>query len=306
MSNHPGLPRTPIVEHLDARLIGPGSAAVIEASELAALQTETGLDKHALILASLEWARRWARAPLSSFEVGAAALGESGRLYLGANIEFHGFPLSQTIHAEQSAIAHAWAHAETGLTVIATSAAPCGFCRQFMFELPEPRPQLLLADAPGGRPMSIESLLPSAFGPTQLGRSPQLLRAGPHGLQLIPHAQNAEHAEHAELTQLALAAANRSSAPYTGACAGVALETADGQRFAGAVAESVAYNPTLAPMQAALIAAHHGGQGVTLSSITHAVLVELEGATVSQLDFARQLLASVAPTASCSVALARA
>ncbi|PRQ06441.1 cytidine deaminase [Enhygromyxa salina] len=313
MPIHPGLPRTPTVERLDARLVGPGSAAVVEAAELAALEIETGLDQNALILACLEWARRWARAPLSSFEVGAAALGESGRLYLGANIEFRGLPLSQTIHAEQSAIAHAWAHEETGLRLIATSAAPCGFCRQFMFELPEPRPQLLLASEADHPPTPIESLLPSAFGPTQLGRAPQLLRSGPHGLQLV---EPVEHSEHAELTALALAAANRSSAPYTGARSGVALETVGGQRFVGAVAESVAYNPTLAPMQAALISAHHGGRGGRggqggrgsdmLGSIVRAVLVEVEGSPLSQLDGARQILASVAPAATCSVALARA
>jgi cytidine deaminase len=299
------MPRTPTVEHLDARLSGPGSgaAAIIEADELAALQTETGLDAHAVILASLEWARRWARASLSNFEVGAAALGNSGRLYLGANIEFLGLPLSQTIHAEQSAIAHAWAHEESGLCLIATSAAPCGFCRQFMFELPEPRPRLLLASEADSGPIELEVLLPSAFGPTQLGRSPQLLCAGPQGLQLIEQPGPRDHARHAELAQLALAAADRCSAPYTGALSGVALETSDGRRFCGAVAESVAYNPTLAPMQAALIAAHHGG--AALSSITHAVLVELEHGSLSQLDFARQILASVAPAASCTRLLVR-
>jgi cytidine deaminase len=297
VSTHAGLPRTPTVERLDTRLSGPGGAngAIIEAAELAALQTETGLDQHTLILACLEWARRWARAPLSNFEVGAAALGDSGRLYLGANIEFHGLPLSQTIHAEQSAIAHAWGHKETGLRLIATSAAPCGFCRQFMLELPEPRPRLLLADE-AGHPTTIEALLPSAFGPTQLGRSPELLRAGPHTLVVD---------DQDPLTQLALAAANRSSAPYTGAFSGAALETTNGQRFCGAVAESAAYNPTLAPLQAALIAAHHGGGGATLESISQARLVELENGPLSQLELARQVLASVAPAASLRVVFAR-
>ncbi|PRP91386.1 Cytidine deaminase [Enhygromyxa salina] len=286
------LPRTPTVKRLDARLSGPGSVAIVEAEELAALERETGLDESALILASLAWAQRWARAPLSKFEVGAAALGQSGRLYLGANLEFRGLPLSQTIHAEQSVIAHAWAHEETRLRVIATSAAPCGFCRQFMLELPEPRPRLLLADI---GPTTLAELLPSAFGPTQLGRTPALLCAGPHGLRFV--AEPADIAE-PELARAALAAAERSCAPYTGALAAVALETDDGHRFCGAVAESVAYNPTLAPIQAAMIAAHHGG--ARLESITRVVLVELEGGPVSQLNLARQLVAQVAPGASLS------
>lgn len=281
----PTLPRTPTVTQLDARLIGPGSVARIEADELARLRFETGLDAHALLVASLTWARRWARAPLSNFEVGAAVLGETGRVYLGANIEFERLPLSQTVHAEQSAILHAWSAGEAGLSLLATSAAPCGFCRQFMLELPEPRPLLLLGDR---EPTTLDMLLPDAFGPTQLGRKPQLLRAGPHALTWI------EPPTH-PLAALALHATCRASAPYTGALAGVALETIDGRRYAGFVAESAAYNPTLAPMQAALIAAYHGG--AQLDSIRTALLVELEDAAVSQLDLARAVLASVAPEA---------
>jgi len=98
-----------------------------------------------------------------------------------------------------------------------------------------------------------------------------------------------------ELVERARGAAARSSAPYSGALAGVALETGDGRRYCGQVAESAAYNPTLGPMQAAIIAAHHGG--ARLSDIREAALVELEGASVSQLGSARQVLASVAPRA---------
>jgi cytidine deaminase len=289
----PVLPHTPTVARLDARLTGPGSAACIEAEELAQLVEETGLDRHAILLASLAWARRWARAPLSNFEVGAAALAESGRLYLGANLEFDGLPLSQTIHAEQSAIAHAWSAGETGLSLIATSAAPCGFCRQFMLELPEPRPLLLLGDR---EPTTLDMLLPDAFGPKQLGRQPQLLRAGPHALVWT------ETPTH-PLAELALRAASRASAPYTGAVAGVALETADGRRFAGSLAESAAYNPTLAPMQSSLITAYLGG--ARLDSIRSGLLVELEGAAISQFASATAVLASVAPHATLERLLVR-
>jgi cytidine deaminase len=281
----PALPHGPTVARLDARLIGPGSTAIIEADELAQLQSETGLDPNTLLLASLAWACRWARAPLSSFEVGAAVLADSGRVYLGANIEFEQLPLSQTIHAEQSAIAHAWSADETGLSLIATSAAPCGFCRQFMLELPEPRPLLLLGER---EPTNLDTLLPNAFGPKQLGRTPQLLRAGPHPLTWV------EAPTH-PLAALAMHAASRASAPYTGAFSGVAIETIDGRRHAGSIAESAAYNPTLAPMQAALIAAYHGGS--RLDSIRTALLVELEGAAISQFEFAKAVLGSVAPNA---------
>lgn len=289
----PSLPHTPTVAQLDARLIGPGSAARIEADEFARLRSETELDPHTLLIASLAWARRWARAPLSKFEVGAAVLGESGCVYLGANIEFERLPLSQTIHAEQSAIAHAASAGEAGLSLLATSAAPCGFCRQFMLELPEPRPLLLLGDR---EPTTLAALLPDAFGPTQLGRTPQLLRAGPHALTYL------EPPTH-PLAALALHAASRASAPYTGALAGVAIETSDARSYCGSVAESAAYNPTLAPMQAGLIAAYHGGS--RLESIRTVLLVELDDAAISHFDLARAVLGSVAPQASLERLLVR-
>ena len=143
------LPATPMVVALDARLQGPGAApAVVEADELAALQRELAVDAEQAVIACLRWARRWAFAPTSRFEVGAAAWGESGRVHLGANIEFSSLPLNETVHAEQSAIMQAWVHGERQLRALATSAAPCGYCRQFMLELPSPRP---IAAAPPTR-----------------------------------------------------------------------------------------------------------------------------------------------------------
>ena len=264
--------------------------------EFAALISETGLDRRAVLVECLAWAQRWALAPISQFEVGAAALTDSGAVVLGANLEFLGLPLAQTVHAEQAVIAHAWALSETTLELLATSAAPCGFCRQFMLELPEPRPGLILADQPAASgTVEITDLLPWAFGPTQLGRAAQFLRAGPHGLVLTPAGSSSPAEPNQALIEHALAAANCSSAPYSNALAGVAVGLVHGRSFAGSVAESAAYNPTLAPMQAALIAAHLGG--ATLAEIEAAVLVELEGAVISQLDAATDVLAAVAPRA---------
>ena len=50
--------------------------------------------------------------PVSRFNVGAVAHGLSGNLYFGANMEFCHVPLQQTVHAEQSAITHAWLRGE--------------------------------------------------------------------------------------------------------------------------------------------------------------------------------------------------
>ncbi len=46
-----------------------------------------------------------------------------------------GAQLGQTVHAEQSAISHAWMKGEEGLSDITINFSPCGHCRQFMNEL---------------------------------------------------------------------------------------------------------------------------------------------------------------------------
>ena len=43
--------------------------------------------------------------------------------------------MAQTIHAEQSAISHAWLRNEPRITDIVVNYTPCGHCRQFMNEL---------------------------------------------------------------------------------------------------------------------------------------------------------------------------
>ena len=55
------------------------------------------------------------------------------------------------------------------------------------------------------------------------------------------------------LSQAAIAAANRSHMPCSKSPSGVALECKDGRIFSGSYAENAAFNPTLPPLQGALI-----------------------------------------------------
>ena len=88
--------------------------------------------------------------------------------------EFQNAALSFTVHAEQSATNNAWLNGESGIQALAISAAPCGYCRQFLYELitasqlnillPHSNTVLL--------PYSLTPLttfLPDAFGPGDLG-----------------------------------------------------------------------------------------------------------------------------------------
>ena len=235
------------------------------------------------MLAMLDRARGFARVPISGFAVGAVARGRSGALYLGANLEFAGAALGATVHAEQAAIANAWARGEHGVTELAVTDAPCGHCRQFLNELRDAAALRILL--PGRAPVTLGALLPEAFGPADLRSSARLMDPADHPLRL-------EHAAPDGLALEALVAARSSHAPYTGAFAGVALALADGSVRRGSSAENAAFNPGLPALQSALVQLALGDE--PYASIRRAVLVEAPAST-SQRRAAEALLAAVAP-----------
>jgi cytidine deaminase len=235
-------------------------SAVIAAADVLHLAGEAG-DVARLMTSLLPRAAAFAQPPVSKFRVGAVARGASGSLYLGANVEFAGESLAFTVHAEQSAVANAWMHGETGIDLIATSATPCGFCRQFLNELVSAPTLTIVTD---GRSRLLPELLPESFGPRDLGVEGGLLARSDRELAIE---------ESDSLAQAALAAANVSYAPYSGGHAGVALRTKEGTIVAGAYAENAAFNPGLAPLSAAL--SQLNLRGVAFEAITEAVLVQV-------------------------------
>ena len=217
---------------------------------------------HEDIVALLPKAAALARPPISNFKVGAVARGASGKLYFGTNVEFAGEALSFTVHAEQSAVVNAWMSGESGIDLVATSAAPCGYCRQFLNELATAGELIVVMP---GESRRLAELLPSSFGPRDLGITGGLLQRDDHGLTID---------ERDDLAQAALAAANLSYAPYSKSYAGVALRTRDGVLVSGAYAENAAFNPSLSPLQAALSQLNlRGGQW---SDIAECALVRVD------------------------------
>jgi cytidine deaminase len=164
--------------------------------------------------------------------VGAIARGVSGTWYFGGNMEFLGATMQQTVHAEQSAISHAWLRGEKALSAITVNYTPCGHCRQFMNELNSGLQ--LRINLPGREPHTLADYLPDAFGPKDLEIKTLLMDEQDHGYALTGDALN----------QAAIAAANKSHAPYSKAPSGVALECRDGTLFTGSYAENAAFNPT--------------------------------------------------------------
>ena len=252
------------------------SLAVLPAELMQRLQQVSGLELPQLTLTLLPLAAAFSYATISHFHVGAIVWGGSGNFYLGANMEFSRQSLSQTIHAEQCAINHAWLHNETSLLGITINASPCGHCRQFMNETSSA--QTLRIYLPTSE-HSLPQLLPAAFGPRDLGVLDGLLQPQQHPL---PH-------QFTDRLLLAAAeAATQSYAPYSHSYAGVALQTQDGTLFCGRYAENAAFNPSLPPLQSALIMLRMAGHAP--EDIQAAALVESQQGQISHLAATQALL----------------
>ncbi|CNI18586.1 cytidine deaminase [Yersinia pekkanenii] len=257
--------------------------AMLTAEQVKMVKSSSGLDDNALAFALLPLAAACALTPISHFNVGAIARGESGNLYFGANMEFSGAPLQQTIHAEQCAVTHAWLRGETRLVSITVNYTPCGHCRQFMNELNSGID--LNIHLPGRPAATLGQYLPDSFGPKDLAITTLLMDSVNHGYTLT---------ETGDLTQAALDGANHSHAPYSLSHSGVALEAADGTLYTGRYAENAAFNPSLPPLQAALILTHLSGRDC--STIRRAVLVEGSESALTQWDATQATLAALGCT----------
>ena len=130
-----------------------------------------------LVAHALEMVPR-AYAPYSRFQVGAAVLAASGKIYGGANVENASYPAG--ICAERSAIAQAISAGERKLAAIAICGgkdgaiadfcAPCGICRQTMREFCDPEEfRVVVARSTSDYKIySLDQLLPESFGPEAL------------------------------------------------------------------------------------------------------------------------------------------
>jgi cytidine deaminase len=112
--------------------------------------------------------------PYSHFPVGAALLTADGAIITGCNVENGSYGL--TICAERSAAVTAVGAGQREFVAVAVSAprklltTPCGACRQVLNEF---QPQtgdmiVILDDGGAGVAVSLEELLPRAFGPRDL------------------------------------------------------------------------------------------------------------------------------------------
>lgn len=124
------------------------------------------------LLARAQQVRERAYAPYSKYQVGAAVLGASGKIYTGCNVENASYGL--TVCAERNAIFKAVSEGERDFTAIAVVTAnggsPCGACRQVIYEFLQPDAPVVLGDATleNVTEFTVGQLLPDGFTPRKL------------------------------------------------------------------------------------------------------------------------------------------
>ena len=250
-----------------------------------------------LMLRLLPLAKLFSATTISNFQVGAVAKARMSQknskiaLFLGANIEFPSQPLIQTIHAEQSAIINAWLQGAHHIEALAITAAPCGYCRQFLYELKGSQHlEIILHNSVSGNTSQhqLSNYLPEAFGPHELGQSTGLMASPARNTNI-----RLESTSNDPLVWDALSAARKSYAPYSGNYAGCIIKTNQGKEYAGRYAENAAFNPSLSPLHTAIIRMNMENLNLE-NKIVRSVLVE-RPTSISQRAVCELLLKTVAP-----------
>ena len=117
-----------------------------------------------------------AYAPYSGYKVGAALLCADGTVHQGCNIENASY--TPTNCAERTALFKAVSEGEREFAAIAVIGgpagekgrlcAPCGVCRQVLREFCAPDFRILLGSVDKVQAYTLEELLPTSFGPSDL------------------------------------------------------------------------------------------------------------------------------------------
>lgn len=117
-------------------------------------------------------AMKLAYVPYSGYTVGAALLANSGKVYIGCNIENASY--TPTVCAERTAIFKAVSEGERSFSVIAVAGGkgavlegafpPCGVCRQVMTEFCKKDFRILMVTGTDSfEEYTLEELLPHSF-----------------------------------------------------------------------------------------------------------------------------------------------
>ncbi|WP_176084906.1 cytidine deaminase [Martelella sp. HB161492] len=269
------------------------AGSVVSAAAAQKLCDRYAIDDIEFLMAVLvDTAALRARPPISGFFVGAVGLeAETGNLILGGNLEFPGTHLGFSVHGEGFVASRAFSRGTSVKTIALSGAHPCGHCRQYLSEFAVGS-DLNLID-PLGHRLKLADLYPWPFSPEALDEK------GAEGGRInFPDLALAGDVRDTVAPAL-LEAGKRAHAPYSRSPGAVVLGLKGGALITGATIESVAFNPTMPPLQAALIdlLAH----GFDYNDIEHAALATVTGGPVDYARSTAELLSVLAPQASLEV-----
>ena len=142
-------------------------AEIAQESPITAEVSDENFDREQLIQIAVDNQKN-SYAPYSNYNVSAAVLMDSGKIYTGVNVENASYPAG--ICAERNAIFHAVQCGERNITAIAIAGgfgyevhdycAPCGICRQVMREFCGDAFEIVFS---GNKTVKLKELLPLAF-----------------------------------------------------------------------------------------------------------------------------------------------
>ena len=260
-----------------------GAAAAVE---IAARFDLASVEELALL--GLPIARAMARPPISGYRVGAVGVeSASGDLVFGGNVELPGTDLGTTIHAEGFVTLRARRRAQALRVLAVNRARPCAHCRQTLAESAG-ADDLVLIDLEGHR-VRLDDIYPWAFRPDALGM------AGDRGETAWPDLGLAGESIPDEVERLLVDAGRRAHAPYSRAPSAAVLRLRDGRLASAGCVESVAFNPSVSAIQAALV--EIVAIGIEPAQVTEGWLARTPGGAVDPAPGFVAVLAAVAPGA---------
>ena len=268
------------------RDVARNTGGILLRAEADAIRATHGISADELLLLARTIAEGFSRPPISGFHVGAVGLeADSGNLIFGGNLEFVGAHIGNTVHGEGFVYARAFSRGTSVETICIGEAHPCAHCRQFLSEFAATQ-SLMLID-PLGHRLSMAQLYPWPFDPGYLGEQGIVAGQVRHpDLGLAPN--DLPPAAAARLTELG----RQSYVPYGKSPAAILLTLKDGTLIGGAAIESVAFNPTMSPLQSAMIDLF--AHGYAASDVAAAVIAACPG-PVEYVRHARNLLEAIAP-----------
>ena len=239
--------------------------------------------------------------PISRFAAGAVAIGISGALYIGFNIEFRGLPLNETVHAEQCAIANALMHKESYLTSIITCPTPCGHCRQFMRECRGALDlQIISVSKPEGKLIlnrPLKEILPYSFGPEDLEISESLFDRNSVKFSLLdrilPDTEVFNRAISVAMEYFSLCYSPHSK---SWSCVVTIWSKGEGEPLIcspGVYMENAAYNPSLSPLHCSLISLVR--RKGSLSDIKSVIVFEGKDRNIKHFPKTKYIISEIAP-----------